>query len=279
MGSHFIGPMAQLSEHALAEMIEFYEAAAYVEMYRAAPASLGASVDESDDCVSFFLPSVDALVPNRSIGIGLRTRPSRDLIESITDRYKVSGIKNYGFQVSPVAINDELMDSFTRCDLHRRDNWVKVYRDNSTEKSSSTDLRIERVSASQRDIFGTVAQRGFGVPETLAPLMSAAVGAPGWIHYLAWDGDKPAGVGALRVQDDIGWLGIGAVLPEFRRRGGQGALMSQRINDGRDLGCKWFITETGEDTPEKPNPSFHNMIRTGFQVAYLRPNFMPLKQG
>jgi hypothetical protein len=271
--------MAQLSEHALAEMVEFYEAAAYVEMYRAAPASLGVSVDESDDCVSFFVPSVDALVLNRSLGVGIRTEPSRDLITSITDRYKASGLKNYGFQVCPAALDNGLLDFFTSCDLHRRDNWVKVYRDNSPDKSSSTDLRIERVTREQADIFGKVAHTGFGQPYSLAPLMSSTVGAPGWIHYLAWDGETPAGVGALRVQDDIGWLGVGAVLPEFRRRGGQGALMSQRINDGRELGCKWFITETGEDTAEKPNPSFHNMVRTGFKIAYLRPNYMPPKQG
>jgi hypothetical protein len=271
--------MAQLSDQALAEMVEFYEAAAYLEMYRAGPASLNAAVEESDDCVSFFVPSVDALVLNRSLGIGLRTKPSRDLIGSITERYKASGIKNYGFQVSPAAANSDLLDSLRSCDLHRRDNWVKVYRDNSPETSSSTDLRIERVTPEQSDIFGKVAQTGFGQPESLAPLMSSTVGAPGWIHYLAWDGDTPAGVSAIRIQDDIGWLGIGAVLPQFRRRGGQGALMSQRINDGRDLGCKWFITETGEDTPERPNPSFHNMIRTGFQVAYLRPSYMPPKQG
>ena len=269
--------MTQLSEHALAEMIEFYEAAAYAEMYRAAPASLGVAVEESDDCVSFFTP-VDALVLNRTIGIGLRTRPSRDLITSIVDRYKAKGIRNYGFQLSPVVNNPDLMDSLLSCDLHRRDNWAKVYRDSTPETLSSTDLRIERVSPEHADIFGKVAHTGFSQPETLAPLMSSTVGAPGWIHYLAWDGDTPAGVSALRVKDDIGWLGVGAVLPEFRRRGGQGALMSQRINDAHDLGCKWIITETGQDTSEKPNPSFHNMIRTGFKVAYQRPNYMPPKK-
>ena len=101
--------MNHLSGQPLAEMVEFYEAAAYAEMCRAAPGSLGVAVDESDDCVSFFVPSVDALVLNRSIGIRVKTRPSRDLIASITDRYKTSGIKNYGFQVSPIANKGALM--------------------------------------------------------------------------------------------------------------------------------------------------------------------------
>ena len=35
-----------------------------------------------------------------------------------------------------------------------------------------------------------------------------------------------------------------------------------------------LVTETGEDSPEQPNPSFHNMIRTGFSLAYQRPNYL-----
>ena len=35
--------------------------------------------------------------------------------------------------------------------------------------------------------------------------------------------------------------------------------------------------ETGEDTSARPNPSFRNMIRAGFTVAYHRQNFMSPK--
>ena len=40
------------------------------------------------------------------------------------------------------------------------------------------------------------------------------------------------------------------------------------------MGCEWFVTETGEDTVANPNPSYHNMLRTGFKPAYLRPNYL-----
>jgi hypothetical protein len=50
--------------------------------------------------------------------------------------------------------------------------------------------------------------------------------------------------------------------------------MTRRIADGAALGCRWFASETGQDLPDKPNPSFHNMLRTGFRVAYYRPNYM-----
>jgi hypothetical protein len=92
--------------------------------------------------------------------------------------------------------------------------------------------------------------------------------------YIAYAGDVPAGVGSLLISGEWGALLNAATLPEYRRRGAQGAIMARRIRDGLTLGCRWFTTETGEDTPKTPNSSYHNMIRTGFQLAYLRPNYV-----
>jgi len=68
---------------------------------------------------------------------------------------------------------------------------------------------------------------------------------------------------------------VAGTLPAFRRRGGQGAIMARRIRDAVQLGCRWVITETGEDLPDRPNPSYHNMLRAGFSLAYQRPNYLP----
>ena len=76
------------------------------------------------------------------------------------------------------------------------------------------------------------------------------------------------------VNGEVGWLGFAGTLKTHRKRGGQGALFARRIKDGLALGCKWFVTETGEDTPENPNPSYHNMLRSGFKLAYLRRNYV-----
>jgi hypothetical protein len=40
------------------------------------------------------------------------------------------------------------------------------------------------------------------------------------------------------------------------------------------MGCRHVITETGEELPDRPNPSFRNMMRAGFAVVYHRPNYM-----
>jgi hypothetical protein len=40
------------------------------------------------------------------------------------------------------------------------------------------------------------------------------------------------------------------------------------------MGCSHIITETSEELPHRPNPSFRNMMRAGFDVVYQRPNYM-----
>lgn len=112
------------------------------------------------------------------------------------------------------------------------------------------------------------------MPDQLQPWVGSLVGRPNWYHYLTWSEQEPVAAAALFVQADIGWLGITGTLPTARRRGAQSALMARRLRDGAELGCRWFVTETGQDLPERPNPSFHNMLRAGFAVAYHRPNFL-----
>ena len=104
--------------------------------------------------------------------------------------------------------------------------------------------------------------------------MAETVGRPGWHHYIAWSGGEPGAVAALFVRDSAGWLGVAATLPAFRRRGAQGALMARRVRDAAALGCRWLVTETGQETPEQLNPSYRNMKRAGFADAYHRPNYM-----
>ena len=120
----------------------------------------------------------------------------------------------------------------------------------------------------------TVTTVGFGMPSEWRPWIAATVGRPNWHYYLAFTGASAVAAAALFVHGTVGWLGVASTLPAARRRGAQSALMAKRIEDGCALGCHWFVTETGEDIPARPNPSFHNMIRAGFAVAYHRKNYM-----
>ena len=122
--------------------------------------------------------------------------------------------------------------------------------------------------------FARIVVAAFEFDPTLAPFAWAPMGRPGWSHYLGFDGADAVAAGALFVTADVAWLGYGATLESHRGRGGQSALFARRLADARIAGCRLAITETGEDTPEEPNPSYRNMLRAGFELAYFRSNWV-----
>ena len=266
--------MSDLSPLQLARMVEMSEAAAYVDLLRAAPPDWRCVAEETDAGWLLMAPTLDVLLFNRLIGTGLGTTPVRQRdIARLLARFDVAGVRNFGVQLSP-GVEPMLQEALAKAGLKRRDRWTKVWRAMESPAEPTAEVRVEELPERDASTFASVTTTGFGFPHTLRPWIASTVGRPGWRHYLAWSGSEPIAGAALFRHGDVGWLGIASTAPHARRRGAQGALMARRIRDGLVAGCKWFVTETGEDLPERPNPSFRNMMRAGFQVAYHRPNFM-----
>ena len=111
------------------------------------------------------------------------------------------------------------------------------------------------------------------MPEWTKPLAANVVGRPGWSCYVAYDGDAPAGAGALFVHEGVGWLGYAATRRQFRGRGAQSAILAARIEDARQQGCTTVSTETGELEEGRPSNSYRNIVRAGFREAGVRANY------
>jgi GNAT superfamily N-acetyltransferase len=264
----------ELTVRRVAEMVEFGEAAAYEDLFQHAPPELGLSVMHSGGAVLLIAPSLPIILFNRVIGLGLRGPVTEPELDEILARYRAAGSATFAAQLSPRAAPGDLPAWLHARGLSLRDNWAKVYRAAAPDVIVRTDLRVERIDRAHAAAFAEVSCTAFGMPAVLQPWLAAGVGRPGWSHYLAFDGETPVAGGALFVEGNVGWLGIASTLPAHRRRGAQGALMARRIRDASELGCRWVVTETGEDTPEHPNPSYRNMLRTGFLLAYHRPNYI-----
>jgi len=258
----------------VAQIIEGAEAAAYADQLAAAPSQWKCVAEESASGWFLLAPTLDMLLFNRMVGWGLNGAARRNDLGSALDRYRGARLTRYGVQLSPAARPDEIPVWLEAAGLSRRDSWSKVYRTAGDVPAIATDLNIEEIGREQADVAASIACTAFGMPNELEPWIAAIVGRPGWRHYLAFDGGDAVATAALFVRGDVGWLGIAGTLPNARRRGAQGALMQRRLNDGRALGCRSFVTETAQDTPERPNPSFHNMLRLGFQLVYNRPNYL-----
>ena len=150
--------------------------------------------------------------------------------------------------------------------------WMKFSRGVGPREARS-DLSVVKVGRERADDFAAVVTGGFGMPDWTKPLAANVVGRPGWWCYVAYDGDAPAGAGALYVHEQVGWLGLGATLPEFRGRGAQSAILAARIEEARRIGCTAVTTETGELEDGRPSSSYRNIVRAGFREEGVRENY------
>jgi hypothetical protein len=136
-------------------------------------------------------------------------------------------------------------------------------------------VRVRPCRAPDAGDFGEVVARGFAVPAAFAGFVAGLVGLERWHCLLAEDAaGNTLAAGALFIDRDAAWLGLGATLPEARRRGAQGALLRERIAHARAAGCALVTMETGERVEGRPSASYRNILRAGFEEHGIRPNFV-----
>jgi len=261
----------------MAEIVETAEANLFRALLGNLPPDLateyGTAWQQVGDGTATFVEKLPVIAFNRALGLGVRRPATEAMVDELVQLYGRRQLP-FGITVSPVAQPAQLSDWLLEQGLLPSFNLAKVIRGTEPPPHIETELRIEPVTEANAAHFGHVIAASFGMPDWIVPLFESIATLPNVYSYCAYAGDVPAAAGSLYVSDGIGALFNGGTLPEYRRRGGQGAIMARRIQKGITLGCRWFTTETGEDKPEAPNPSYHNMIRTGFQLVYLRPTYV-----
>lgn len=177
-------------------------------------------------------------------------------------------------QVSPLARPEALPDWLTARGLVSGGNVAVFRRGVQPLPEPPTALRVERVGAEWAQAFGDILATVFGAPPAAGALNAGLIGKPGWHCYMAFDHDTPVAVGRMYIHGGLGYMLGAGTLPAYRRRGAQSAILARRFLDAADLGCTVLTMETGESLPERPNASFHNAVRAGFELAYAQPSYV-----
>jgi GNAT superfamily N-acetyltransferase len=252
-----------------ARLVEAVEAAGWADLVRACPPplaqGLGLAAVEEGAAASSMAPKMPIPLFNRSFGW---QTPGE--WQAALKRHRDSGAPDFFLQPPPW-----LNTGFAGDGLQRRSRWAKTIRGAEPVAAMPTTLNIAEARPQDGEAFAAAAVGGFGMPPALAPWLVAMVGRPGWHTYVGWDGVQPVAAGALYIRGGTAWCGLGATLPSHRGRGGQCALLARRVADALAQGCRVIVTETGEDTADAPNPSFRNMMRTGFRTVHFRDNWGP----
>ena len=259
--------------------LELAEAHAWADMYRAAaerrddPAA--PIVGElRDGLPALALGAIDSAFFDRIVGLGDGTPATEAGIDEAIAFFDRHGRQHVLITQSPFAGPPALGGWIESRGFRRTTRWAKTWRDTDEVPDVPTDLRIEAIGPDRASDFADITLTALELPPIIRGIVEGVVGRPGWTTYLGFDGDQPVSAAAMWVGDGIGWLGFGSTLETACGRGGQSAMFARRIADARDQGCRIVVSETGEDTPDEPNPSYRNMLRLGFRLAYLRPNWV-----
>jgi GNAT superfamily N-acetyltransferase len=154
--------------------------------------------------------------------------------------------------------------------------WMKFVRDPHPPRFEPPDgVEVVELSKPDQEPFGMIAATGFGMPPWAADLFANLPGRDGWRCYVVRVDGEAQACGAMHVEEGIAEFGIAATLEGARGRGCQTALLHRRILDAAAAGCHTLFVETGERVPDRPSASYRNILRAGFEEAYLRPNWKP----
>jgi hypothetical protein len=220
------------------------------------------------------IPELDFYVLNRILGLGIGESLTESTLDEVIDFVQQVGCKNYMAQVCSSAQPSNIPEWLATRGFMPSTNWAKMYRGDQPAPAISTDLRLEKIGQEHADSYANVVLPAFHMSPACRPLVKGHIGKPGWHHYLGFAGEEPVSAAAMFINSEVAWVGWQCTLKSHRKRGGQSAMIARSITDGLALGCKWFIAETREDTPERPNPSYHNLLKLGFELAYMRRNYV-----
>lgn len=205
---------------------------------------------------------------NQIVGMGLHEEVTAADMDRVEDFFRSRGVPST-VVVSPLA------DASLRTLLGERGYAIGEF----------NSVLMKRISHEEPFTLppGVVVERV--TPETIRPWMSAIAegfaqdievaedvfggfaALPGALAFLARiDGKIVGGCGGRVIRKGrIGALFGTATLPDYRRRGVQGALIAKRLHEAALAGCEYAVVST-----HPGSGSQRNMERRGFRLAYTK---------
>jgi GNAT superfamily N-acetyltransferase len=215
----------------------------------------------------------DSTLVNRALGLGEDAPAGEDALDEVGAFFHERGVRHC-VTVTPHARPHELRAWLGGRGYERGYAWAKFLRAPGDPPPARTELEVRLAGPAEAEDFARVFVGGYGLPAELASWFEPLPARPGWSCYVAYADGEPAATGALLVTGRVGWLGAAATLPEHRRKGGQGAILAARLRRAAELGCEVVATETGALEEGRPANSYRNILRSGFELAYVRENWI-----
>lgn len=260
-----------------AQRIEEIEALAFADLGESSAGLdvLGLHQHVCDGALISVAPGDPHFLINRVIGLGVNQTATRNAIQTFKGIFADAGVARYFVHIHPDSQPAALKTWLGEENLvpHRR--WMTFIHNGNPPPEPKSDLDVRQVEAGHGEDFGKIVAQAFDFGEVTIPALARLVERPKWSVFMGFADGVPAAAGALFADKGVGWCDFGATSPDFRRMGGQRAMLAARVNAARGLGCDLIATETGEAVEGDPQHSYNNIQWAGFEEAYLRDNYVP----
>lgn len=178
----------------------------------------------------------------------------------IADRFRQAGVDRYFVWLSPGPRMEIVRSWLEDAGMMRRP-YVRhptLARDATMPSPAAARVEAREMAADEAKHLAEHHQ-GIAWPDYIR-----SAGAPGFHHFMAFDGGVPIATAVLYVLDDLGYLGAALTGEAFRGRGAQQALIARRIETAVALGCDILVSETLSIL----EVSLGNLQKAGFRTIF-----------
>lgn len=137
--------------------------------------------------------------------------------------------------------------------------------DGRADEDMPPDVTVRRSGPGEKELYLDLFQEAFAgrdeADPEYRPIQWAEDALPGGARYIAEVKGKPVGMASFPVVDGVGYFGTASVLPAYRRRGIQMALICRRLSDAPGLGCDLTLGGGSMDTT-----TYRNFERAGLRL-------------
>jgi len=236
----------------------------------------GVRVSHAGGLVSWTTKSSDDGFLNRALGLGTMTEATGAVLDRLERRFAAVG------RPPRISVAQGLTPRGALRLLDRRgyapepgtEEHIYCYDRRALPRTRAVDgLTVERVRREQaaeyaRVAFVSFSDRGQSFRETIEALVRHRAHGRSLTAYLGRIDGVPAATGMLFDVRPVAGLGNGSVLPEFRGRGIQTAMIAHRMHAGRERGRRIFFGQTR--TPA----SAHNLEDLGWRLLYTEVDWV-----
>jgi len=134
------------------------------------------------------------------------------MVDDIVHLFRSRGIKRFSFHLPPCPQSELMTEWLKARGLRLHHQYSKLVRDTAPPARMATEFKIKRMGKADAAAFAKVFGGIFAWPAERLPWVVASVGAPGFSHYLALEGDRAVATGLIYVCGDCGWLAWGGTL-------------------------------------------------------------------